>query len=134
MTQRRILELAYATALNEWVKEQEIAKDSPEECQDRVKKAHYELKTIEKLLKAEDIDVLEDVNVVKEYRVQAILIDETGRNTIETVVDSFKTTDYKKTLDMVMQRHKISSSYLYIVMDIETQNVIYKSKYNKYHI
>ena len=134
MTQRRILELAYATALNEWAKEREIAKHLPEECQDRVKKAHYELKTIEKLLKAEDIDVLEDVNVMKEYRVQAILIDETGRNTIETVVDSFKTTDYKKTLDMVMQRHKTSSSYLYIVMDIETQNVIYKSKYNKYHI
>jgi hypothetical protein len=69
---------------------------------------------------------------MKEYRVQAILIDDTGRNEIETVVDSFKTTDYKKTLDFVMQRHKISSSYLYIVMDIETQEIIYKSKENKY--
>lgn len=69
---------------------------------------------------------------MKEYRVQAILIDETGRNTIETVVDSFKTTDYEKTLDFVMQRHKISDSYLYIVMDIETQKIIYRSKENKY--
>ena len=69
---------------------------------------------------------------MKEYRVQAILIDETGRNTIESVVDSFKTTDYKKTLDFVMQRHKISDSYLYIVMDIETQEIIFKSKENKY--
>ena len=73
-----------------------------------------------------------EVRKMKEYRVQAILIDETGRNTIETVVDSFKTTDYEKTLDFVMQRHKVSDSYLYIVMDIETQEIIYKSKDNKY--
>lgn len=70
---------------------------------------------------------------MKEYRVQAILIDETGRNTIETVVDSFRTTDYEKTLDFVMGRHKVSSSYLYIVMDIETQEIIYRSKENKYN-
>lgn len=69
---------------------------------------------------------------MKLYRVQAILIDNTGRNEIETVVDSFLTSDYIKTLDFVMQRHKISSSYLYIVMDIETQEIIYKSKENKY--
>lgn len=69
---------------------------------------------------------------MKEYRVQAILIDETGRNTIETVIDSFRTGDWKKTLDYAMQRHKISSSYLYIVMDIETKEIIYKSKENKY--
>jgi hypothetical protein len=66
------------------------------------------------------------------YRVQAILVDETGRNTIETVVDSFSTDDYERTLDFVMKRHKISSSYLYIVMETETQKVIYKSKENKY--
>ena len=69
---------------------------------------------------------------MKEYRVQAILIDETGRNTIEIVVDSFRTTDYEKTLDFAMRRHKISDSYLYIVMDIETQEIIYKTKENKY--
>jgi hypothetical protein len=68
------------------------------------------------------------------YRVQAILIDETGRNTIETVVDSFSTDDYEKTLDFVMQRHKTSSSYLYIVMEIETQKIIYKSKENKFFL
>lgn len=69
---------------------------------------------------------------MKEYRVQAILVDETGRNTIETVVDSFKTTDYQKTLDSVMKRHIHCDSYLYIVMDIETQEIIYKSKENKF--
>lgn len=71
---------------------------------------------------------------MKEFRVQAILIDETGRNVIETVIDSFKTTDYEKTLDFVMQRHRFSSSYLYIVMDIETQNIIVKTKENKYSL
>lgn len=69
---------------------------------------------------------------MKEYRVQAILIDETGRNTVETVVDSFITTDYEKTLDFVMQRHKTSDSYLYIAMDIETQEIVFKSKENKF--
>lgn len=69
---------------------------------------------------------------MKEYRVQSILIDNTGRNEIETIVDSFKTTDYKKTLDFVMQKHKTSSSYLYIAMDIETQEIVFKSKENKY--
>ena len=67
-----------------------------------------------------------------EYRVQAILIDETGRNTIETVVDSFRTADYEKTLDFVMKRHIHCDSYLYVVMEIETQKIIYKSKENKY--
>lgn len=69
---------------------------------------------------------------MKEYRVQAILIDETGRNTIESVVDSFKTTDYEKTLDFVMKRHIHCDSYLYIAMDIETQEIVFKSKENKY--
>lgn len=67
MTQKRILELAYSTALNEWVKEQEMFKESPEECQDRLKKAQYELKTIEKLLKAEEIDILGDTETLQEF-------------------------------------------------------------------
>lgn len=71
---------------------------------------------------------------MKEYRVQAILIDNTGRTERETVIDSFKTTDYEKALDFVMQRHNASSSYLYVVMDIETQEIIYKSKENKYFL
>lgn len=71
---------------------------------------------------------------MKEYRVQAILIDETGRNTIESVVDSFRTTDYEKTLDFVMKRHIHCNSYLYIVMDIETQEIVFKSKENKYAV
>lgn len=78
--------------------------------------------------------MMKGIENMTEYRVQAILIDNTGRNEIETVVDSFRTTDYEKTLDFVMQRHKTSSSYLYIVMEIETQNIIYKSKENKYFL
>lgn len=69
-----------------------------------------------------------------EYRVQAILIDETGRNTIETVKESFRTTDYKATLDMLMKKHRFSNSYLYIAMAIDTQEVVFKSKENKYNI
>ena len=73
-------------------------------------------------------------NLPKEYRVQAILIDVTGESVIETIIDSFLTTDYKKTLDTVMKRHKNSNKYLYIVLDIETQEIIYKSKENKYFL
>ena len=71
---------------------------------------------------------------MKEYRVQAILIDNTGVKTVETVVNSFLTTDYEKTLDFVMKKHKASNSYLYIVLDIEKQEIIYKSKENKYFL
>ncbi len=71
---------------------------------------------------------------MKEYIVQAILIDNTGANEVETVVNSFLTTDYKKTLDCVMKRHKSSNSYLYVALDVETQEIIYKSKENKYFL
>lgn len=70
---------------------------------------------------------------MKEYRVQAILIDETGRSTVETITDSFKTTDYLQTLDFVMRRHKTNNHFLYIAMDIETQEIVFKSKENKYY-
>lgn len=73
-------------------------------------------------------------NKMKEYRVQAILIDNTGRNEIETVVDSFKTTDYEKTLEFVMKRHRFCNDYLFIVMEIETQKIIFKSKENKFAV
>ena len=63
---------------------------------------------------------------MKEYRVQAILIDNTGRNEIETIVDSFKTTDYEKTLEFVMKKHRFCNNYLFIVMEIETQKIIFK--------
>ena len=71
---------------------------------------------------------------MKEYRVQAILIDNTGRNEIETNVDSFKTTDYEKTLEFVMKRHRFCNDYLFIVMEIETQKIIFKSKENKFAV
>ena len=71
---------------------------------------------------------------MKEYRVQAILIDNTGRNEIETIVDSFKTTDYEKTLEFVMKKHRFCNNYLFIVMEIETQKIIFKSKENKFAV
>lgn len=71
---------------------------------------------------------------MKEYRVQAILIDNTGRNEIETIVDSFKTTDYEKTLEFVMKRHRFCNNYLYTVMEIESQKIIFKSKENKFAV
>lgn len=70
---------------------------------------------------------------MKEYRVQAILIDNTGRFTIETIIESFRTTDWERTLDNSMKRHRFSNSYLYIVVDIETQEIVYKSNENKYY-
>ena len=71
---------------------------------------------------------------MKEYRVQAILIDSTGRNKIETVIDSFKTTDYEKTLEFVMKRHRFCNDHLYIAMEIENQKIIFKSKENKFAV
>lgn len=71
---------------------------------------------------------------MKEYRVQAILIDSTGRNKIETVIDSFKTTDYEKTLEFVMKKHRFCGDYLYVAMEIENQKIIFKSKENKFAV
>ena len=71
---------------------------------------------------------------MKEYRVQAILIDNTGRNEIETVIDSFKTTDYEKTLEFVMKKHRFCSDYLYVAMELENQRIIFKSKENKFAV
>lgn len=52
-------------------------------------------------------------NQPKEYRVQAILIDVTGESVIETIIDSFLTTDYKRTLDTAMKRHKtVTNTYI----------------------
>lgn len=62
------------------------------------------------------------------YLVQAILID----GSIETVTDSIKTEDFERTLDFVMKRHKSSFKHLYIVMDIESQEIIKRTNKNRY--
>ena len=67
------------------------------------------------------------------YRVQAILIDTTGRNTIETITDSYTTQDYKAALDHLMKKHKSSNHYQYNVLDLKTEELIYSSKENKYY-
>ena len=66
------------------------------------------------------------------YLAQAILIDNTGINTVVTVVDSFKTDDYNATFDFLMKRHRNSTSYLYKAIEIETQEVVASTTYNKY--
>ena len=67
------------------------------------------------------------------YRVQAILIDTTGRDTIETIVNSLTTDDYKAALDYLMKKHKSSNHYLYNVLDLKTMELIYSSTDNKYY-
>lgn len=67
------------------------------------------------------------------YLVQAILIDNTGRNTIETVIDSFRTDDYRRTLDRLMKEHRFLNKYMFNVMEIETQKVIISTMHNKYY-
>lgn len=62
------------------------------------------------------------------YLVQAILID----GDIETVIDSFKTDNYTDVLEFVMKRHKSSTKYLYIAMDRDTQEVIIRTRENKF--
>lgn len=68
--------------------------------------------------------------VFMKYLVQAILID----GDIERVNDSIKTDEYEVTLDFVMKRHKTSDKYFYIVMEIETQKIIIKTKENKFYL
>lgn len=67
------------------------------------------------------------------YLVQAILVDNTGRNIIETVIDSFKTDDYQRTLDRLMKKHKNSNKYMFTVVEIETQEIIISTMHNNYY-
>lgn len=71
--------------------------------------------------------------MTREYLVQAILVDRTGRNTIETVANSRYTTDYESVVDEFMLRHKNSNHYLYIALDVETSEVVYKNDKNRYY-
>lgn len=72
---------------------------------------------------------------MKEYRVQAILIERDNRGIErETIVNSIKCEDYQQGLDYLMKKHKVSRLYLYIAMDIETQEIVFKSRENKYAV
>lgn len=62
------------------------------------------------------------------YLVQAILED----GNIETVIDSIKTDDHRKTVEFVMKRHKTSSMYRYVVMDIATREILINTTRNIY--
>lgn len=62
------------------------------------------------------------------YLVQAILID----GDIETVIDSIKTDDDRATVERLMRRHKASSDYRYVVMDIATQEILINTTRNIY--
>lgn len=54
------------------------------------------------------------------YLVQAILHD----GEIETVIDSFKTDDYKQTIEFLMKKHRNCNRYQYVAMDIETGELL----------
>lgn len=69
---------------------------------------------------------------MKQYIIQSILIDEHGPKTIETVTHSLRSSDYETALDYLMKKHRSSRSFLYIVMDIETEEIIIRTKENKY--
>lgn len=64
------------------------------------------------------------------YLAQAILIDNDGRNTIESVIDSIKTDDDRATIEFLMRRHKNNPHYLYKVIDIATQEVVISTTRN----
>ena len=66
----------------------------------------------------------------EKYLVQTILVEETYTSTLETVVESIKTNDYAQILHFLMRKHKTSNKYLYTVMNLETDSLIYKSKRN----
>lgn len=69
---------------------------------------------------------------MKKYLVQAILIDNTGRETIETVINSIRTDDDKAAVEYLMKKHRSSNNYLYNVMDLETQEIIISTTRNIY--
>lgn len=77
---------------------------------------------------AEIIKITEIEEKKNKYLVQSILLD----SGIETVIDSRKTDDYKSALDFMMQKHKHSTNYLYIVMEIETLKVLVHTTKNVY--
>ena len=60
------------------------------------------------------------------YLVQAILED----GNIETVIDSIKTDDDRATVELLMKRHKNSSHYRYVVMDIAAQETLINTTRN----
>lgn len=60
------------------------------------------------------------------YLVQAILHD----GNVEKVVDSFKTDDYKVTLDFLMKKHKTNYHYQYTVMQITTHEIVVNTTHN----
>ena len=68
----------------------------------------------------------------KMYLIQAILIDDTGRNTIETVVNSIKSDDYNTAIEFLMKKHKNSTHYLYRAIEIENQQVVASTTENKF--
>ena len=70
---------------------------------------------------------------MEKYRVQAILIDTTGYKTITTITNSYTTSDYEAALDQLMKKHKSCNHYLYNVLDLNTDELIYSSMENKYY-
>ena len=70
---------------------------------------------------------------MKKYRVQAILIDTTGVKTVTTITNSYTTSDYEGALDHLMRKNNSCNHYLYNVLDLDTDKIIYSSTENKYY-
>lgn len=67
---------------------------------------------------------------MKKFLVQAILVD----NKMETVIDSVQTDNFEPTLERFMKRHKHNVHYIYIVMALDTHEIIVKTTKNKFTI
>lgn len=66
------------------------------------------------------------------YLVQSILID---NNKEESIIDSIEVNSYDeifKTLDSLMEKHKSNSNYIYNVINMTTNSIMYSTMNNKY--
>jgi hypothetical protein len=69
---------------------------------------------------------------MKKYKVQAILVERNPLGVQETITNSYTVTDWEEAIDHLMKKHKVSRSFLYIAMDLETQEIVFKTNENKY--
>ena len=69
---------------------------------------------------------------MKKYKVQAILIERNSLGVQETITNSYTVTNWEEAIDYLMKKHKVSHSFLYIAMDLETQEIVFKTNENKY--
>ena len=73
--------------------------------------------------------------VMKRYRIQSILIEYDNRGRCrETITHSIRCEDYQAGLEYLMKKHRVSGSFLYNVLDLETGELLVSTKTNPYRI